>query len=146
MSYGDQYGTNWQEYGNYDRTSLPQYSLNTNTAMPAAVPAISMAPQAASASTASMPNPWIQGAGLALGGAGTLLGAYGAYKQSQAMEDQNKLARDNYELQKTLAFQDRATSEEERQRQAALQGGQYAMGVGDRKFSRYGEYNRRTGG
>ena len=134
-------GRNIYEENEAFGTYMPSYRLNA----PSAPAPVSMAPQAASTAAPAMPNPWIQGAGLALGGAGTLLGAYGAYKQSQAMEEQNKLAKDNFELQKTLAFQDRIKQEEERRRQAALQAGQYAMGVSDRDYGRYGEYSRRTG-
>lgn len=142
MNYGQQYDPDWQEYGTYGQTSFPQYQLNT----PQPPAAVSMAPQAAStAASPAMPNPWIQGAGLALGGAGTLLGAYGAYKQSQAMKEQADLANRNFEFQKALALQDRETSADERRRQSALQGGQYAMGVDDRLYDRYGEYSRRTG-
>lgn len=127
-----------QIYGSY----VPAYQLNTPSAP--AVP--SMAPAASMTSAPSAPNPYLAAAGLGLGGVGTLLGAYGSYKQSQAMDRQADLAEENFNLQKTLAFQDREASEEERRRMAMLQGGQYAQGMQDRSLGRYGEYVRRTGG
>lgn len=128
-----------QTYGSY----VPAYQLNMPSAP--AVPSMAPAPSAPNPYP-SAPNPYIAAAGLGLGGIGTLLGAYGSYKQSQAMDRQADLAEENFNLQKTLAFQDREASEEERRRMAMLQGGQYAQGMQDRSLGRYGEYVRRTGG
>jgi len=153
VNYANQYGPDWQQYGTYEPVSYapggyvppPRPSVSMAPTAPASV-AASVAPAAAAAVPAAATSSFIPGAGLALSGVGTLLNAYGTYKQSQAMDEQAKLEQENFDLQKALAFQDRAASDEERRRQAILQGGQYAQGLQDRSLSRYGEYVRRTGG
>ena len=77
--------------------------------------------------------------------AGIGLGAYGSYKQNQAMEKQ-------YELQKKMweAEQERLREQEAKQARQleldnALRYGNYAQGEEDRALSSYGNYASRVG-
>ncbi len=90
----------------------------------------------------SVPNPYIQGAGLAVDVIGKGLGAYGAYKDAQEQKRRQDLI-DSRAL--TNDIQDREISEEERRRRNQLESGNYAEKSLAEILGNYGAYNRSIG-
>lgn len=127
-----------------DETEIPDYSLSYGGYQPEPAPSLNLA-KTSTDSPAPTPNPLTAMAGLGLQGAGTILGAYGAYKQGEQAEKDFEAQQDAYEFQKNISLQDRALSEEEKRRRAMLEAGQYAGNYLDRARQNYGRYNAMTG-
>ncbi len=77
--------------------------------------------------------------------AGIGLGAYGAYKQNQAMEKQYDLQRKMWEAEQERLRQQEAKQERQLELDNALKYGNYAQGEEDRALSSYGNYASRVG-
>lgn len=130
----------YEEYLLRKQQGLPNGSQLGDGYSPASAAAapISTAGQVAE----SVPFPGVQAAGLGIDTIGKIVGAYGAYQDAQdAKAQQDKTQTHDWARQANID----TGNEQDRQRQGAIQSGNYADQMLEEILKNYGGYNSRIG-
>lgn len=132
----------WQE--DEGELDYPNYQMGYGGYQPSPAPSYTPQTQQAPQEPSNVAS-YIGAAGLGLSGLGTIVNAYGAYKQGEQAEKDFELQKDAYQFDKAISLEDRERQEEERRRRAELEAGNYAGNYLDNAIRGYGGYNAMTG-